>query len=63
MLNWVGFMTGFQIIVFGVEQEKVTKSNYNWLPGLILGRHYRAGPVWRGLGAKFDRKRPKINEN
>ncbi len=47
--------------------ENVTKWYSNWSPGLILGEFctiFRAGPVWRGLGAKFGRKtaenRPKL---
>ncbi len=43
---------------FGVERNKVTKCHKTWSPGLILGAS-RAGPVWRGLGAKLGRKTTK----
>ncbi len=39
--------------------EHVTKAPYNWSPGLILGAFctiFRAGPFWKGLGAKFGQK-------
>jgi hypothetical protein len=50
-----------------VEQKTATKCHYNWFPGLNVGAFsttLRAGPVWRGPGAKFGRKatenRPKL---
>ncbi len=47
--------------------KNATKWHFHWCPGRMLGVFRticRAGPVWRGLGARFGRKttenRPKL---
>ncbi len=52
---------------FGGGTENVTKWHSIWFRGLFLGAfctNFRAGPVWKGLGAQFGRKaaenRPKL---
>jgi hypothetical protein len=44
---------------FDAGTEHVTKWHSNYVLGLICGAVctiFRAGPVWRGLGAQFGRK-------
>ncbi len=50
----------------GDGTEKLTKGHSNLLPGVILAALcacvFRAEPVWRDLGAKLGRARPKIGK-
>ncbi len=44
---------------FDDGEENVAKWHYEWFPWLIVGAFctiFRAGLVWRGLGAQFGRK-------
>ncbi len=40
IIDWVGLIVGFQILVLVVEQNIATEWRYNWFPGLILGAFY-----------------------
>ncbi len=57
MVNWVGLMGGFYILVLVVEHIMVKKWYYNWSPGSSLTRLKGPwGQVWPEIGPKLKLK-------